>query len=473
MKSMPKKYYSSEIHTRYEGDVKPFWTQKEYEYQYLILNGFKVLRELNGYIKGVFPKARVDIYYDGPNGLGQKRIIGIETKVYKEATKFLSRTELTIFNTLWTKAKYEGAYNYNDPMAREDISDDSVPPWHSNKEEWKKQNKLKERNTTPLQDLFLTNNIDPKDVAADGGLSSLYNYIQGKRELPKNKAEEYARLFGVAPQTLMFDNRVIPAWGSVSLNESTYVQEENYGIGEIKTNDVIYTVGCPAEFYSIDVKAVTIDYDGSMYGGCIAYYYETDGIERRVNNKLCMIRTYVALEDEKGNKFGPDKGYYKYYLGIYQIYGTKVRILNPDPTSDKRILADDVDVDLAAPIVGIVHTRALENGHNLKPFRQANVDKIKQLIAEDEKLKKEQAIQNKTLEKLSNFLNDTFYKKEKESENEKIQKELEKQIKINQEIEDQIEKIKKELEVKLFKQRKELSAMDNVLRMTEEAKKRA
>ena len=84
LNGMPKKYYSVEIHQRYVGEVKPFWTQKEYEYQDLILNGFKVLRELNGYVKGVFPKARVDIYYDGPNGLGQKRIIGIETKVYKE-----------------------------------------------------------------------------------------------------------------------------------------------------------------------------------------------------------------------------------------------------------------------------------------------------------------------------------------------------------------------------------------------------
>ena len=70
---------------------------------------------------------------------------------------------------------------------------------------------------------------------------------------------------------------------------------------------------------------------------------------------------WVIDLNEKGNKFGPDTGYYRYFLGIYQTYGTKVRILNPDVTSDVKILASDVDVDLAAPIVAFVKQVKLPN----------------------------------------------------------------------------------------------------------------
>lgn len=471
---MPKKTYSVDLQTRYQGAVKPFWTAKEYEYQNLILNGFVIHRELSGYQKSDIPKARVDLFYDGDEGLGQKRIIGAEIKVYKEATKFLERSELLEFNTKWTKAKYEGLFNHKDPFARLDISDSTIPPWHTDTVSWSKKINVdkKEKISSPLSDIFLTNNIDPKDLAGEGGLSSLYNYIQGKRELPKNKAEEYAELLGIAPQKLMFDTKYIPSWGSVNLHNKQKDDDNNtYSVGEIKTNDVIYTIPCPSEIYQIDIKAVQVSFDKSAYHGFVAYYYETNSLAPNLNNKLCMIRTYEALEDEKGNKFGPNAGYYKYYLGIYQTYGTKVRILNPDVTSDQRILADDVDVDLAAPIVAFVKPAYFEDDVVIsRNIKSANVNKLKQLIAEDEKLKKEQADQNKALEKLSKFINEKFYK---EKEAKKIQTELDKQVAIMKETEERISEIQKDLERTLYKQRRELTATDNVLKWTEEAKKRA
>lgn len=454
---MPRQSFSTDLKTRYEGGVRPFWTAKEYEYQNLILNGFVVHRELSGYAENAIPKARVDIYYDGDDGLGQKRIIGVEAKVYKEATKFLTRGELLEFNKKWTKAKYDGLFNYDDPLARQDISDNTIPPWHSDPTGWKARtkNKVQERISSPLSDIFLTNNIDPKDIAGEGGLSSLYNYIQGKRELPKNKAEEYAELLGIAPQKLMFETKYIPSWGSVNLHDKQKDDDNNnYDVGEIKTNDVIYTVPCPSEIYQIDIKAVQVDFDGSAYHGFVAYYYETNSLSSNVNNKLCMIRTYEALEDEKGNKFGPDTGYYKYYLGIYQTYGTKVRILNPDVTSDQRVLADDVDVDLAAPIIAFVKPAYFEDDVVIsRNIKAANVNKLKQLIAEDEKLKKEQAEQNKGLEKLSKFINEKFYE---ENEAKKVQKELDKQVAIIKQTEDRLVKIQKDLERTLNKQRDDI-----------------
>jgi hypothetical protein len=156
---------------------------------------------------------------------------------------------------------------------------------------------------TPLQDIILRNNIDPKDLAADGGLSSLYNYMQGKREVPKSKAEEYAKILGKAPQTLMFDTKMIPCWGNINLQKQTAdINSIKYQPGEIRYNEEVETVPCPAELYRPDIKAVRMDWDNSVYHGMIAYYYETNiqnesqfnrsAIHASLNNSRCMIRTY-------------------------------------------------------------------------------------------------------------------------------------------------------------------------------------
>ena len=441
---MARKTFSVKLNTRFEGGVKPFWTEKEYLYQDLIVNGFVIQRELPGYSRTDIPLARVDIYYDGPNGLGQKRINGVEIKVYKEATKFLTRSELHEFNLKWTNAKYEGKYDHEDPLSRKDISDNSIPAWHKDPVAWKEKNKNTNYFDTPLQDIILKNNIDPKDLAADGGLSSLYNYIQGKRELPKNKAEEYAKLLGLAPQTLMFDTKMIPCWGNVNLHKQTAdIHSNRYTPGEVRYNEEIYTVPCPAELYRYDIKAIQIDFDKTAYHGMIAYYYETNGADPRINNKICMVRTYQPLEDDKGNRFGTEHGYYKYFLGIYQIYGTKKRILNLDPTSDVKVIADDVDVDLIAPIVSLVRPAYMDIDAGLKAPSLDNVNKLKDLIAIDELNKKEQQKNSKFTEKLNQFISEKFYETEKEKK--ELRKQLDKHIVEMEKLKKQNDKIQAEV----------------------------
>jgi hypothetical protein len=428
MSKRPKTTFSTKLNSKYIGAVKPFWTQKEYEYQDLSLNGFVIQRELPGYYKSDIPHARVDLYYDTPEGLGQKRINGVEIKVYREATKFLNRGELTAFNSKWTKAKYEGKYNYEDPKLDKDISDETIPAWHTDPIGWNKKDKKNDFIDSPLQDILLTNNIDPKDLAVDGGLSSLYNYIQGKRELPKSKAEEYAKLLGLAPQTLMFDTKMIPCWGFVNLHKQTAdVHSNRYAPGEIRYNEDVYTVACPAELYRYDIKAIQIDFDKTAYHGMLAYYYETSSNDATaLNNKICMIRTYEPLEDEKGNKFGPDKGYYKYYLGIYQIYGTKKRILNLDPTSDVKVLADDIDIDLIAPIAALVRPAYMDLDAGLRTPNIENIQKLSKLIKEDEKLKLEQQKKSKLTEAVNQLILDRFYENKKEKL--ELQRRLDKQL---------------------------------------------
>ena len=400
---------SVKLDTRYIGSVKPFWTLKEYLYQNLILNGFVVQRELPGYSKTDIPFARVDLYFDGPDGLGQKRINGVESKVYREATKYLSKGEIAEFNRKWTAAKQEGKYDNQDPLSRKAITDSSIPPWHTDKN-WMSKNKNKEYFDTPLQDIILRNNIDPKDLAAEGGLSSLYNYMQGKRELPKSKAEEYAKILGKAPQTLMFDTQMIPCWGNVNLQKQTAdINSIKYQPGEIRYNEEVKTVPCPAELYRPDIKAIQIDFDKSCYHGMVAYYYETNGLDPRLHNKLSMIRTYETLKDDKGNNL--DRGYYKYYLGIYQIYGNKKRILNFDATSEHKVIAEDIDVDLVAPIVSFVKPAYMDQDINVKI---ENVQEVGRLLRENDELQTKSQKISKEVETVMNYLKEEFYNNKKE-----------------------------------------------------------
>ena len=452
---------SVHFNVRYEGGVKQFWTEKEYHYQDLILNGFVIHREIPGQTKTDIPKARIDIFYDSPDGIGTKKINGIDHKVYKEASKFLTSGELEELNRKWTRAKYAGQYNHSDPLSRGNIYDVDTPRWQitsslkdiilnskqkkeidtilakgdktklfeidmlinkykgatylekamknslaehisgldlsatfeearmeknvrsrlekdrqDQRDAYIKQNKKLEKKVqdyitnkhyAPLQDLFLTKDLKKEEVAEKNELSTLYKYLKGSRELPRSKAIQYADKLGVAPGSLMFDPKMIAVWGNVNANSKVqdpnhvaYVEQEDFenpepnffNPGEIYIPIETQTVVCPTELYRVDVKAVMVNDKDGTYNKFVAYYYETNQLDPSLNNKLCMVR------EKTGNSLL--RGAYNYYLGIYQIYGNKKRILNFDPTSEIKILKDDVNPDLVAPIISFTKPTHLE-----------------------------------------------------------------------------------------------------------------
>ena len=219
--------------------------------------------------------------------------------------------------------------------------------------------------------MFLTQDIKPTDVVEKKGLSTLYKHIKGDLELTKKKALEYARTIGVGAATLMFDPLQIPVWGNVNFTEDFIKKDEIriptddgsetliptlYDPGRVFITDKFETAICPAELYRVDIKAIKVKSKKSIYNGFIAYYYETDKVDANANNKLCLIRHKNKKEDWIDDYFGD----YKYFLGVYQIYGTKNRVLNPDPTSDKKIIAENIEPDLVAPIVSFTKAETLE-----------------------------------------------------------------------------------------------------------------
>ena len=383
------------LHQRHENIVS-FWTKKEYELQDLIVNGIVVFREIPGQTLRTEPFARIDIFYDGPNGLGRKAINGVEEKVYKEAKRFLSFGELDLLNHQWRRAKYEGKYKWNDPFCRHPIYDKTLPGWivgKALKDDTKKlTNKIKAQaakavkeseasldkrindfikeinykekinskkeeekvKPSPLQDIILTNDINPKNVVGEDNLSTLYKHIKGDRELSKTKAIDYAKTLGVAPSTLMFEPKTINVWSNVKLSDKIEAPDGSVAIlpGECYERLRTEVTVCPSDIYRLDVKAIRINDPDSIYDGFMAYYYQTDKVSDTANNKLCMIRTKHKGKTLLG-------GHYNYYLGIFQIFGTKKMIINPDPLSEHRIIAADIDPDVVAPIVSFTKPSAI------------------------------------------------------------------------------------------------------------------
>tara|TARA_R100000781_G_scaffold113281_1_gene81459 strand:- start:116 stop:982 length:867 start_codon:yes stop_codon:yes gene_type:complete len=232
--------------------------------------------------------------------------------------------------------------------------------------------------------------------------------MKGDRELSKTKVIDYANTLGVAPSTLMFEPKTINVWSNVKFSSEVKNSEgmvvANQGVCYQKAK--METTVCPSDIYRLDVKAIKVNDPDSIYDGFVAYYYEQNTISDNANNKLCMIRT-----KSKGKTLLT--GYHRYFLGIYQIFGTKRIILNPDPLAENKIIADGIDVDVVAPIVSFTNPAAILAdkvlSKNLKQVQQLGQlirkekeerKKIKGGLGEyyDPKFQKELAISNAKFE---------------------------------------------------------------------------
>ena len=127
----------------------------------------------------------------------------------------------------------------------------------------------------------------------------------------------------------------------------------------------------------------------------MAYYYETNKVSEEANNKLCMVRTKQKGKTLLG-------GHYKYYLGIFQIFGTKKMIVNVDPLSENRIIAADIEPDAVAPIVSFTKPYALLADKVLsKNIKQ--VQQLGELIRKEKEKAKEYFTFNEAVKNDPNF----------------------------------------------------------------------
>ena len=99
--------------------------------------------------KNIIPEAYVEIQYEN---IGKKIINGVDSRVYKEASRYLKHSERNELN-----------------------------------KQWKAANKIKNDTAYILNDLFLTKDLNVKDIATEKGISTLYKILKGDLELTKRK----------------------------------------------------------------------------------------------------------------------------------------------------------------------------------------------------------------------------------------------------------------------------------------------
>ena len=304
---MNKKQASVFFTTRHEG-IDPFDNYEDYYNADLdtVKKIFVVTRKAPTK-KNIIPEAEVEIQYlsnliKGSFVIGRKIIKGVESKVYKESSRYLKNSERNELNR-----------------------------------QWKAANKNKNDTAYILNDLFLTKGLNVKDIVTDKGISTLYKVLKGDLELTKKKAIEYAEKINVDPASLMFDAPQMTCWSNVNLKN-----------GKVFIPDYFETHEAPRELYSEDLKAIkVVGPDTSPFNNWIAYYDHKNTIDADAHNKFCYVRERI-LGGPQQDDYLIDE--YKYYLGIFQIYGTKKRILNIDPTAEMRIIKNDVRPDAVSII---------------------------------------------------------------------------------------------------------------------------
>ena len=133
---------------------------------------------------------------------------------------------------------------------------------------------------------------------------------------------------------------------------------------------MINLILCPRDIYRPEIKAILIDSLGSYLHNHFAYYYRTDQSDEVNENKIVVVgREIPELED-----LGMET--MQYFFGILKIEKGKQKIINPEPTADKKIIAQG-PFKFIAPVVSIVKRGAMKKDHSyFESIEQA--EKIKE-----------------------------------------------------------------------------------------------
>tara|TARA_R100000656_G_scaffold82128_1_gene60113 strand:- start:386 stop:1843 length:1458 start_codon:yes stop_codon:yes gene_type:complete len=364
-------------------NIKKFKNKEEYLIQKIKPQSFVINRDL----KDRF--AVIKIYYDEAKFYGRdtkttkfKKITGADLEVYKEAKKYLSATEDAMLMDAWDNARQNGYWKsgLDDRLSEYDTAEPSEL----------------------LSNALYNKGLSVKEATKDD-YSTMYKVLKGSgseegRELTRAKAIEYAKAIGCDPASLMFNKLKVPLWGTVDLSEEKKLKEKkeedelgipgfvekSYGPGRIAVSTKVNSVICPRDLYLPTVKAIAINSKDSIYDGMIAYYYHTNKISDEAINKMCVVGYHVDSSFTIGKtKIGGEED--RYYFGIYRIYGTKKKLINPDPnipeTDLRHIILDDFTPSFVAPIISLASADALENKDTI-PVQKLQT--VGQLIRKDE-----------------------------------------------------------------------------------------
>ena len=290
--------------------------------------------------------------------------------------------------------------------------------------------------STILAERVRNSGLKIEEIAERVGIhySMVQKQIRGERDITRDHAISYSKVFGCDPADLLFAPPQIPIWAYVDFlrvndadlpfNAGELIPAKSYA--GVKENQYV-TV--PRDIYRPDVKAVQVRSNGSAFDGMVLFYYATNDVRQD-----CIGRLSIIGEDDQDDlelfRYGQSQ---QYFIGILENFRGKTRLLNPDTFSKEAmkdtaqggdVVIQNIKPTFAAPIVAIVNPQQIKKDKyaeqlfriNEEAYRgQRLLEKAKlawteRATAEMNKLKAEQDRLQKKLE--------TIYK-EMESEQKK------------------------------------------------------
>ena len=267
--------------------------------------------------------------------------------------------------------------------------------------------------------------MTPKKFAEKTGVenSVLFRELKGQRKLSIDKAITYAKALGCDPVDLLFEKQMCKLWGSVDLFNMHELGNSTYWQGQIKPAPILkdaepesgllsdQLIPVPRDIYRPEIKAILINSLGSHLDNHFAYYYRTDESNEINANKLVVVGREIPMLEELGMDA------MQYFFGILKIDRGKQKIINPEPTAEKEILAEG-PFAFIAPVVSLIKRGAMKKDNSyFESIEQAEL--IKETAAIHAQIQKEIEVKlaklNLDIEKLKEL-----GEKEKEKIREKL-----------------------------------------------------
>ena len=311
-------------------------------------------------------------------------VIGDVEYAFPEALKYIPDSRVKDFTNDFSRMSIENVVRIN--KAKGYINDNprnklKIPTNKKQKADFIVNNKSIEvksslydykKPSTILAERVRSSGLKIEEIAERVGIhySMVQKQMRDERDITRDHAIAYAKVFGCDPADLLFAPPQIPIWAYVDFlrvndadlpfNAGELIPAKSYA--GVKENQYV-TV--PRDIYRPDVKAVQVRSSGSAFDGMVLFYYATNDVRQD-----CIGRLSIIGEDDQDDlelfRYGQSQ---QYFIGILENFRGKTRLLNPDTFSKEAmkdtaqggdVVIQNVRPTFAAPIVAIVNPQQIK-----------------------------------------------------------------------------------------------------------------
>ena len=207
-----------------------------------------------------------------------------------------------------------------------------------------------------LDQLIKESGMSLKDVALQSGVNetTLFRHLKNTFEISREAAIKYAKVLGCDPAKILFNDLVIPVWGSTDTLEMASIERLSVFQSEITANENLGVVECPREIYRPDVKAIKFDNAVSHLHGHIAFYYNS--------NEPIDLDGQTVIVGTNLKNYRDSETRARYFIGVYRKNknGKTINLYTIDPNAiDLTGITPDEDFNSFDDVVGMAEEQAL------------------------------------------------------------------------------------------------------------------